>query len=158
MLQGLVSPKYLIELRRRVSAKSEVALVHLARLAANAEGTLGTKAATAGVEELIDSGYLPVSFGNRGDGSGVFSVGDEVIDTMRGRRGTFLPIGDVEIDDVTVEEAAWYSKIAEEYSTRFPQMDPIILALRREEVAADKSLERDLDSRRNRAADAREVR
>ncbi|MEO1528107.1 MAG: hypothetical protein AAFX06_21965 [Planctomycetota bacterium] len=142
MLQGLVSPKYLIELRRRVSAKSEIALVHLARLAAQAEGALGDNAATAGVEDLIDKGYLPVSFGNRGDGSGVFSIGDDVLDTMRGRRGTFLPIGDVQIEDVTAEEAAWYTKIAQEYSTRFPQMDPIILALRREDVAADKSLER----------------
>ena len=142
MLQGLVSPKYLIELRRRLSAKSEVALVHLARLAAKAEGAHDDRADTAGVEELIDKGYLPVSFGSRGDGSGVFSVGNQVIDTMRGRRGTFLPIGDIEIEDVTREEAAWYSKIADEYSTRFPQIDPIILALRREEVAADKSLER----------------
>ncbi|MEL6110255.1 MAG: hypothetical protein AAFU85_29965, partial [Planctomycetota bacterium] len=141
MLQGLVSPKYLIELRRRVSAKSEVALVHLARLAAAAERTL-EDASTAGVQDLIDTGYLPVSFGTRGDGSGVFSVGDEVIDTMRGRRGTFLPIGDIEIESVTEEEAAWYAKIANEYTTRFPQMDPIILALRRDEVASDKSLER----------------
>ena len=34
MLQGLLSPQYLIELRRRMQSESDIALVHLARLAA----------------------------------------------------------------------------------------------------------------------------
>ena len=37
MLRGLVSPSYLIELRRRFSAKAEIALTHLGRLAATQE-------------------------------------------------------------------------------------------------------------------------
>ncbi|MEM7315410.1 MAG: hypothetical protein AAF497_19895, partial [Planctomycetota bacterium] len=142
MLQGLVSPEYLIELRRRMSAESEVALVHLARLAAKADGAIPGNASEYGVDQLIEAGFLPVSFGNRSDGSGVVSVGEQIVDTMRGSRGTFLPIGDVEIEAVTEDESAWYTKIASEYTQRFPQMDPIILALRREEVPVDPSLER----------------
>lgn len=142
MLQGLVAPEYMIELRRRSSAESDVSLVHLARLAAKAEGIEGQDGEALGVEDLIDKGFLPVSFGNRNDGSGVISVGDQVIDTLRGVRGTFLPIADVKIDSVSKEEFDWYSRIAREYSERFPQMDPIVVALRREEIPGDATMER----------------
>ncbi|OYP37534.1 hypothetical protein [Rhodopirellula sp. MGV] len=141
MLQGLVSPEYMIELRRRSAAESDVSLVHLARLAAAAEAN-SVGGAPLGVEELIEQGFLPLSFGKRPDGSGIVAIGDRVIDTMRGARGSFLPIADVEIDNVTLQEAEWYQTIANEYSERFPQMDPIIVALRREDVPGSPSLER----------------
>jgi hypothetical protein len=142
MLQGLVAPEYLIELRRRAAAKADISLVYLARLAAKSEGIESAAGAELGVDELIENGFLPVSFGNRSDGSGVVSVGDRVIDTMRGARGTFLPIADVEIDMVTQQESDWYSQIAREYSERFPQLDPIIVALHREDVPGDATMER----------------
>ncbi|QDV85988.1 hypothetical protein [Planctomycetes bacterium TBK1r] len=142
MLQGLVSPQYLIELRRRSRAESDVALVHLARLAATAEGVTADGDWGLGVEELIETGFLPLSFGNRSDGSGVISVGDQVIDTLRGVRGTFVPIADIEIESVTRQEFDWYTRIANEYSERFPQIDPIIVALRREDIPGDDTLER----------------
>ncbi|WP_182869160.1 hypothetical protein [Stieleria mannarensis] len=142
MLQRLVSPEYLIELRRRSSAQSDVALVHLARLAATAEGVVAENGDSLGVDELIEKGFLPLSFGNRSDGSGVISVGDRVIDTLRGVRGTFLPIADVNIESVTREEYDWYTRIAREYSERFPQLDPIIVALRRDDVPGDDTMER----------------
>ncbi|WP_436717263.1 hypothetical protein U8335_09910 [Roseiconus lacunae] len=141
MLQGLVSPEYMIELRRRSAAESDVSLVHLARLAAASEG-IGGEPSQLGVEELIEEGFLPLSFGKRPDGSGVVTLGERVIDTMRGARGSFLPIADVEIDQVTEQEARWYSSIAGEYSERFPQMDPIIVAVRRDEVPGAPALER----------------
>lgn len=142
MLQGLVSPEYLIELRRRSSAKSDVALVHLARLAAVAEGVPTTNGEVLGIDGLIDEGFLPVSFGNRSDGSGVVTLGDQVIDTLRGVRGTFLPIADIQIESVTQQEFDWYTRIAREYSERFPQMDPIVVALRREDIPGDATMER----------------
>ncbi len=141
MLQGLVSPQYMIELRRRLTADSDITLVHLARLAAAAEGIQAVGDQPLGVERLIEEGFLPVSFGNRPDGSGVVAVGDEVVDTLRGARGTFLPIADVKLRGVTQQEFDWYGGIAEEYSERFPQMDPIIVALRREAIAGQKDLE-----------------
>ncbi|NNE00169.1 MAG: hypothetical protein HKN47_22850 [Pirellulaceae bacterium] len=137
MLQGLVDPKTLIELRRRLHAKSDIALVHLARIAARSTGEQ-----IDGIEELIAAGFLPTGFGRRPDGSGVISVGDDVIDTRRGARGNFLPIADIEFDFVTQEESQWYSEIADEYSARFPQLDPIMVGVQRQNVPGDETLER----------------
>ena len=137
MLQGLVSPQYLIELRRRLHAKSDISLVHLARIAAKS----GRKP-IGGIDELIGGGFLPTGFGQRPDGSGVISAGEQVVDTLRGARGTFMPVADVDIDQVTRDEAQWYSKIASEYSSRFPQIDPIMIGVQRQTVPGDESLER----------------
>ncbi|MEM6468530.1 MAG: hypothetical protein AAF802_03095 [Planctomycetota bacterium] len=144
MLQGLVAPSYMIELHRRAAAKGDLTLVHLARLAASLEGGLSEAShdAPQSIDSLIEEGFLPVSFGARPDGSGVFALGDDVLDTRRGARGTFLPIADIEIDSVTPAEYDWYEQIANSYSGRFPQMDPIILALKREEIPRSPDLER----------------
>ncbi|TWT81798.1 hypothetical protein CA13_32510 [Planctomycetes bacterium CA13] len=130
MLQGLVSPKYLVELRRRLDSKSDIALVHLARLAAANEGT-----PIQSIDKLVKSGYLPADFNHRIDGSGIVSLGDDLIDTRRGARGSFLPIADVDFKQVSAEEAAWYSKIAATYTSRFSHMDPIMAGVHREVVA-----------------------
>ncbi len=137
MIQGLIAPDYLIELRRRLHAKSDIALVHLAHTAAASAGK-----EIDGVDELIDAGFLPLGFGARPDGSGVFAAGEQVIDTRRGVRGTFLPIADVKLQTVTAEETKWYEEIAAEYSQRFAQIDPIMIGVQREEVPEDPTLER----------------
>ena len=134
MLRGLISPKSLIELRRRLAAKSEISMVHLAQYAARQEGVLSRPGETMGIEGLRSAGFLPVSFGVRPDGSGIVEVGENVMDTLRGDRGTFLPIADVTIDQVTPEEAAWYSRIAQEYSRRFSTIDPIMVGVQRQPV------------------------
>ena len=137
MIQGLIAPDYLIELRRRLHAKSDIALVHLAHTAAASAGKN-----IEGIEDLIEAGFLPVGFGTRPDGSGVFALGEQVVDTRRGVRGTFLPIADVNLESVTTEESDWYNKIAAEYSERFAQIDPIMIGVQREAVPDDPSLER----------------
>ncbi len=131
MLQGLVSPEYLIELRRRTGAKSDITLVQLAKLAAAAEGT-----PTPSIDQLIHLGYLPNNFSQRADASGIVEVGEDLIDTRRGGRGTFLPIADVELRNVTAEESDWYSQIAASYSSRFPHMDPIMAGVQRKTMFA----------------------
>ena len=130
MLEGLVSPEFLVELRRRLDAKADITLTHLARYAAAAEGE-----PTRSIDELVSRGFLPDNFDSRVDRSGVVSVGDEVIDLRRGARGFFLPIVDSKIEKVTAEEAEWYRNIANAYSARFPQMDPIMLGLHRDIVS-----------------------
>ncbi len=137
MLRGLISPEYLIELRRRLFAKSDIALVHLARLAAVAEGH-----SMLGIDELTEAGFLPAGFGFRPDGSGVITLGERVVDTRRGARGSFLPIADVEIDSVTPEEARWYQQIAARYGTRFPTIDPIMVGVQRDKVSEATGIER----------------
>ncbi|WP_197170788.1 hypothetical protein [Novipirellula aureliae] len=129
MLKGLVSPDYMIELRRRLDSKSDITLVQLARLASAAEGF-----PTGSIDELIRTGYLPANFNERMDGSGVVSVGEDLIDTRRGARGTFLPIADTPLKQVSVEEAAWYAQIAEAYSSRFARIDPIMAGIHRKPV------------------------
>lgn len=134
MLRGLVSPSYLIELRRRFSAKAEIALTHLARMAAvqeNASASGSSFPEAIGIAELTSAGFLPAGFGSRPDGSGTIEVGESVMDTRRGARGTFLPIADVDVPLVTADEATWYRRIAAEYSNRFPTIDPIMVGLGR---------------------------
>ncbi len=130
MLQGLVSPEYLIELRRRIDAKADITLVRLARLAAKAEGK-----PLNSIDELILAGYLPNNFNERSDASGLVEVGDDLIDTRRGARGTFLPIADVSLKSVSAEESIWYSQISANYSERFPHMDPIMVGLQRTPIS-----------------------
>jgi hypothetical protein len=72
----------------------------------------------------------------------VISVGDQIVDTLRGARGTFLPIADVEVETVTAEEAAWYRQIAQVYSDRFPQIDPIMVGVGRSTVDPQTGIER----------------
>lgn len=140
MLRGLVSPEYLIELRRRLFSKADIALVQLARLAGANESQQPESA--LGIDGLVNSGFLPREFGVRADGSGIFAVGNTVLDTKRGSRGFFLPIADVEIDAVTPAESAWYQEIAAEYSERFPTMDPIMIGIQREPVDANDGTEK----------------
>lgn len=135
MLRGLVSPEYLIELRRRLAANSEIAMLHLARMSADQSSvTTASADETLGIDSLIAGGFLPRDFGLRGDGSGAIEVGNAVLDSRRGGRGNFLPIADVSIDGVTPDEAAWYGRIADTYERRFPTIDPIMVGVQRETV------------------------
>ena len=112
----LLNGESLIELRRRLLARADVALVNLARLAAQQENT----GASADIDDLVNTGFLAANFGSRPDGSGVIGVGDRLVDTLRGARGTFLPIADVTIDQVSEQESSWYQQIADHYSQNFP--------------------------------------
>lgn len=146
LLRELVSPQYLIELRRRSHANADIALVHLARLAASQELDRDDSSTQLveqrGIDSLIDLGFLPSRFSDRPDGSGVITLGSQAVDTLRGARGTFLPISDTSIDAVTPDEAEWYSRIADQYTTRFPTIDPIMIGIQREVIADSPSLER----------------
>ncbi|MEM9645637.1 MAG: hypothetical protein AAF989_11655 [Planctomycetota bacterium] len=137
MLQGLVAPETLIELRRRMHAEADIALVEVARLTAAGEGN-----PIRSIDELIDAGYLPQSFSRRSDQSSVFDVGGQIVDTRRGARGSFLPIADANLDSVTAEEAAWYQRISDFYSARFRQLDPIMAGVVREVIDEEQDIER----------------
>lgn len=133
MLQGLLAPQYLIELRRRMQSEADIALVHLARLAAANQTNAGFQS-IGEIEPLVEAGFLPVGFGERPDGSGVFAVGDRVLDSRRGARGTFLPIPDNPIETVTATEAQWYNEIAAAYAEQFRSLDPVFVGIKREQI------------------------
>lgn len=133
MLQGLLAPQYLIELRRRMQSEADIALVHLARLAAANQTNAGFQP-IGEIEPLVEAGFLPVGFGERPDGSGVFALGDRVLDSRRGARGTFLPIPDNPIETVTATEAEWYNEIAAAYAQQFRSLDPVFVGIKREQI------------------------
>lgn len=133
MLRGLLGPKYQIELRRRLHAQADINLIRLARLAAANEGNpLET------IESLTAAGYLPSGFGLRADGSGPLANGDEILDSQRGRRGSFIPIADVQLTSVSEEEALWYKSRADFFSNNWPEVDPVMIGIERVEGAGDR--------------------
>jgi len=83
------------------------------------------------VERLIEQNYLPSWFQIRADGSQTIRMGDFWVDSVRGRRGSFLPIADVPVVDCTEDEAAEYRSAADFYSRQWEQTDPLMFGLRR---------------------------
>ena len=143
MFQGLVSPQYMIELRRRLFAKADLVMAQLSQVFATIDSSenriepndakmASHRAGRRSINELVDQKYLPPRFGDRFDGSGVFEVGDQFVDSLRGSRGTFVPICDIEITEVTEEEAEWYRGISQSYSEEFSSFDPVMVGVQRQ--------------------------
>ncbi len=132
-LQGLVSPQYQIELQRRLEATTDMQLLDMARLAARNEG-----ASAVTIDQYIEQGFLPPGFGQRSDGSGLVASDDDAIDSLRGRRGSFLPTPDIKITSVTAQEAADYVAKAASYQENWKQFDPIMIGIRREPMEGNR--------------------
>lgn len=132
----LVSPKYRVEMKRRMTAAIDIQLLMLARLTAKNEGKTAHS-----IEELIAAGLLPRGFAPRPDGSRPVERDGELIDSLRGARRTFLPISDVEIEAITPGELAAYERFREFYVNEWRQMDPMMAVVRREELN-DQGLQR----------------
>ncbi|XZE52135.1 hypothetical protein SH139x_003817 [Planctomycetaceae bacterium SH139] len=130
--QNLAGPQYQIELRRRLYATADISLTRLATLAARGEGRNLNQ-----LDQLTAAGYLPDGIGRRPDGSGPIIAGDTIIDSRRGRLGSFKPVADVPIGQVTEEEYRWYSRRAEFYSEEWQQMDPLVVGVRPTSRTAD---------------------
>ncbi len=56
----------------------------------------------------------------------------EFYDTLRGGRGTFAPVPDVAFDLVTAAEAQRYTDFANWLQSKWPQVDPVVAAVRRQ--------------------------
>jgi hypothetical protein len=124
--QNLVSPRYRVELVRRAQALADIELLEMARWAGEAEGK------TAGSpQDLRDAGLLPRDFGVRPDGSRTVVEGDNVCDSLRGRRGWFVPVPDIDVGRVTTAEEHAYREFAGHYRDKLERLDPIVLAVKR---------------------------
>lgn len=132
---NLVSPGYRIETRRRLQAIADIELVKLARLAARAEALPGDS-----IESLVENGFLPPEFGARPDGSQAVLAEGDVFDSLRGRRGAFLPIFDVPVEKVTAAEAADYRQFVSFYSGHWGNLDPVVIGIQRS--SPEKGLEK----------------
>jgi hypothetical protein len=125
--QGLVSPQYQIELRRRLRAVAEIESVQLARLSSRAEQKTAETP-----EDLVRRGLLPRGFGQRPDGSRLVVDGENLSDSLRGQRGSFLPIPDVPIHAVTRAEADRIADLAAfQQQAQWRHMDPLMVAIKR---------------------------
>ncbi|MEX0678630.1 MAG: hypothetical protein WD063_16235 [Pirellulales bacterium] len=130
---NLLSAPYQIELKRRLRSAVEIELFPIAGLAARGEGKTG-----ATIEELVAQDFLPEGFGRHADGSGLVLENGRLVDSLRGARGTFLPVPDVRIDKVTPAEIAEYRRFKESYVEQWGAMDPVVVGIRREALPEGK--------------------
>lgn len=135
--ENLGSPRYRVEMTRRLQAHADIELVQLAVLAAAAEGKPGST-----IEQLKAGRLLPPEFGPRPDGSETLLDADGlVVDSLRGHYGAFLPAPDTPVAQITQAEAAdtarFYAFLAEQWGGRY---DPLMVAVARETL--DDGIER----------------
>ena len=133
--RNITSPHYRIEMARRLQAVADIELVQLAQLAAVAEDRPGDT-----VEQLKAASLLPPEFGPLPDGSRVVLDDDAVYDSLRGRRGAFVPVSDIATDKITQAERAEYQKFADYYRDQWGRMDPIIAAVKRTPLEDEREL------------------
>jgi hypothetical protein len=129
----LVGPRYRAEMTRRFRSDAELELIELARLAARAE-----KRPADTIEQLVAGGFLPETFGRRSDGSRIVIAAADAAptDSLRGQRGNFLPVFDVDVPKLTPSEVIAYKSFASAYARQWQRMDPVIVGLRRELTGA----------------------
>ncbi len=137
--RSLVSPASRIEMTRRARSENEIQLVRLAQLAARAEGT-----AANSLDDLIAHGLLPRGFGQRPDGSRIVVTADQIVDSLRGATGSFLPVADVTVSSATSQEVESYKQFALDYARLWTWMDPATVALQHHEERGRERLTMDL--------------
>ena len=123
--QGLMSPQYQIELRRRLQAVNDLEVLQMAQWVARLEGR------DESLDALVSANLVPASVRSRPDGSHPIIDGDRYLDSLRGGRGSFVPIPDMEITGVTGRESATYQGLFDFHSMQWNRMDPLIVALKR---------------------------
>ena len=125
-MQNLVSPQYRIEMMRRLQASGDIELVQLAQLAAKCEGRPHET-----IEQLVEGRFLPRQFNRRPDGSRTILDENGTRDSLRGGRGSFVPVPDVELTGVTPEELADYQALAEYTQAEVQYLQPLIAGIQR---------------------------
>lgn len=128
--QGLMSPAYRIELRRRLQATVDIELVQLAKLAAKAEAQPAES-----VDDLVRGGFLPRGFEKRVDDSGPIIAGNRVIDSLRGARRSFLPVADVKIRGISASEFQDYDALSAAMAQSWTSFDPLVIGIKRYALA-----------------------
>lgn len=147
--QNLISPRYQIELKRRMRAIAALENAELASIVSkneskrNLTGIRSKKTASKSIppdwlpgdqiDYLVTQGYLPKWFQKRVDGSETIRFQDGWYDSLRGRRGSFMPIADVPLVDCTPQEASEYRDNTLFYTKDWQQTDPLMFGLRRYE-------------------------
>lgn len=129
----MVGVQYRVEMTRRMQAMADVELAELAIISAKVEGRLHQT-----VADLVDGGFLPKNFMSRTDGSHPVIHDGEVRDGLRGARGVFLPVADVDIQKVTLSEETEYAQFARNYTALWTRMDPVTIGVQRKPLGGRK--------------------
>lgn len=124
----MICPEHWIEMARRVRAGCEIDAVRLARLAARAEGSPATT-----VQQLVEAELLPKRFlrQRRPDGSRLVLSDGRVTDSLRGARGSFLPVPDVPITAAMPSEVAAYQELSRQRTAPRRRIGPVIMGIQR---------------------------
>ena len=140
--RNFASPAYRIESLRRLQAATDIEIVQLAKLNAATESKPGGT-----IDELIAGAFLPPGFGPRADGSQVALTKDEAYDSLRGRRGAFVPVPDVPVRQVSRAEAESYGRFLAYMQENVGRVEPMLVGIqhkvlpgKREQVVIDASM------------------
>ncbi len=125
-LQQLLRPDYQIELRRRNQSVSDMLLLEMATLAASSEGVDDVS-----IPNLISGGFLPENFGYHVDGGELRYADGVWRDSLRGQRGFFKPIPDMEIKTATAEERKWFEERAGFFASNIRSLAPMMVGVSR---------------------------
>ena len=126
---NFTSPAYRIESLRRLEAATDIEIVQLAKLNAATEGK-----ASSSIAELIAGGFLPPGFGPRSDHSQAVIGQGNVHDSLRGGRGSFIPVPDVPVERVSKAEIASYDRFVAYAAENWGRIEPLLVGLQRKSL------------------------
>ncbi|MCS7305452.1 MAG: hypothetical protein NZ602_10150 [Thermoguttaceae bacterium] len=126
--QSLARASYQVEIRRRAQAEVDMLLVEMARQAALAEGRPADT-----IQTLKAQGFLPPEFGPRTDGSQAVLEDGQVKDSLRGRRGYFIPMADIEVGRLSSVELQQIKDYHQRVFGCRNRLSPMALVFRRSE-------------------------
>ncbi len=126
--RSLTSPATRIEASRRQRAAAELRQLKLAKLIFEAQGLEGD----GSIASLIQHRLLAPEFGKRADRAFPdFTQDGQMVDSLRGGMGTFLPIADIAVTKATHREVDAYAEFMRNYRREWAAMDPVAVALHR---------------------------
>lgn len=128
--RDLVGPAYRVEMSRRALVDAELTVVAMARAAAQAEGMPSETLA-----ELVAGGFLPEGVGAHVDGSTLSLAKGLAVDSLRGARGSLLPVPDVAVTQVSASELDAYEHFSSAYKRLWQNMDPVYGTLQWQQAA-----------------------
>jgi len=128
----LYSPAYWTETQRRNAAAAGIELLRLGGMAAAAEGYGNQADVAEWVNLLKANGYVPPNFGMLPDGSyTILESWTDICDSLRGYRGSFVPIADLLPEKVTDSEYQQYQKMCQDFFENWGGFDPVVVSIRR---------------------------
>ena len=123
-IRGLIGPAYRAEMTRRIRSGAAMEIAEIAARAAQAE-----TGRVLDLPALEREGFLSPRTIRQADGSKLVATPAGTCDSLRGCRGTFLPIPDVGVERLTPQEARAYQEFSSFYRRQWERVDPVAIRL-----------------------------